>query len=145
MKKYTLLSLLAVGVLLFAGATPASAACFTFPDFCDQIEVSQSGNLLFGLWDWECTGNLTSIIGANTTKFSLVTRPTFSDGSSFSHTEQFVFNKATDTVDFYITDDGVTLTQTAFGVPYTKSAGSCGFVTSGPDNPKPSMSLWRDK
>ena len=144
MKKYTLLSLLAVGLLIFAGATPASAACFTFPDFCDQIEVSQSGNLLFGLWDWECTGNLTSIIGANTTKFSLVTRPTFSDGSSDPRTLQFVFNKAADTFDLYQTDDGVTLTQIQFNEPYTKSPGSCGFVLSGPTK-KPSMLAGQDK
>jgi len=145
MKKYTLLSLLAVGLLIFAGATPASAACLTLTNFCDVIEVNQSGDLLYGLWDWECTGNLTSIIGPNTPKFSLVTRPTFSDGSSDPRTLQFVFNKSTDTFDLYQTDDGVTITQIQFNEPYTKSLGSCFNENLGPGNLKPSMLAGQNK
>jgi hypothetical protein len=140
MKKFTFSLLL--GILVFAGANTASAVCITLGtgEFCDQIEVTQVGDLVVGLWDWNCGDDpVTTIIGQNTNKLNLVTRPFFTDGSPEPRTLQFVFNKATNTFDLYQTDDGTSITQILFGAPFSHSSGSCAFTALDP-NKKPSSS-----
>jgi hypothetical protein len=142
MKNCLVFAFLALGVLLFSGATtPANAAsCIQFTNFCDQITYNSSADgTLYGMWDWQCDGGVsaTNILGTQHPVY-MGTRPSFSDGTAYTYTFWFLFKgyRPQQGFNMYGTDGSTEFVQQA-DQPFTVHPGACNFA--GPNNGKPSL------
>ena len=144
MKNCLVFAFLALGVLLFSGATtPANAAtCIQFTSFCDSITVNASADgTLYGMWDWQCDGGVsaTNILGTQHPVY-MGTRPSFSDGTAYTYTFWFLFKgyrpNSKGLFNMYGTDGSFEFVQQA-DQPFTSHGGSCGFA--GSNNGKPPL------
>jgi len=116
--------------------------CLHFTNFCDTITLGNSGNLLYGNWDWQCIGDYTtsSIIGNTAPPAQLTTRPGYPSSGypyAYAYTAQFSF-RPEKLFDLYMTS-GVSggVFQVRSQQPYTVSNGAC--AEGNGDTSKPRM------
>ena len=111
-------------------AEKTASRCLHFTNFCDTITLNNSDNLLYGNWDWQCTGDYTttSIIGNTAPPAQLTTRPGYPGspyGYPFGYTTQFSFRigKLFDLYETSGVQGGVFKVRNQ--QPYTVSNGAC--------------------
>jgi len=113
--------------------------CMHFTNFCDTIEFAVSGDLLYGDWDWLCTGDYASnmLIGNLGAGPEMTGRPGYGDTQPYPYSTEFSF-KPGKVFDLYLTQgvpSGVMVGRK--NQPYTITAGSCS--AGGVDKSKPRM------
>lgn len=104
-----------------------SNRCMHFAKFCETIEFTVSGKLLYGDWDWQCTGDYVSnlVIGNLGVGPEMPGRPGYGDTEPNPYSIEFSF-KPGKVFDLYLTQGvpyGVMLGRK--DQPYTIAPGSC--------------------
>jgi len=104
--------------------------CVHFSNFCDTINLANSGAILYGDWDWQCIGDYqtSNIIGNAAPPPQLTTRPGYPPPPYpywFAYSAQFSF-KPNNLFDLYLTSgvsNGLSLVRR--NQPYNISQGAC--------------------
>jgi len=145
MKKLAISLLVLVLAALFAPPVQGAPRCITFTNFCDRVEFDTASNdevagvVLWGSWDWECSGSGTSVIGSGGQRLVVATRPVDAgSGYVFAYSTALYFRKSSHLFDLAATSglsSGVLWLQISQG--WTQTNGSCGFLRG--ENRKPRM------
>ena len=111
MKKFALCCLVLALAVMVVPQSQAATYCITLTSFCDQIQLTSQSvggvqkTILYGAWDWECTGDLTdaSIAGdpPGATTY-LGTRPIYvGTDYAFAYTAEWSLKKSGFLFDLY--------------------------------------------
>lgn len=128
--KKTLIFCAAIAAALTMAAQRANAQTYCldlFPTYCDQVQVTVQGGIVFGLYDYTCDGiTLEPVMGTGGFGGGSFAGPT----PPFAPVAMWDVNVATRTIDFYQTD-GVSILFSVPGNPVNITPGACNFALSG--------------
>lgn len=141
MKKFAISLLALVVAAMFVQASQASEHCITFTNFCDKIDYYNynvkgiAGNVVVGLWDWQCDGTGTPVTGTYGPKITFDTQPV-SGGVPEGDNFHFAFQKSTGLFDLYVSHGGITILPVQTNEGWSQTSGACSPLNSRGEKPR---------